>query len=696
VGLGPTASDGRGRRPARSTATATPLQFALVLAAYFVTAKLGLSLDALGGVAATVWAPSGIALAAVLIAGPSLWPAIALGAFSANYTSDVPAAACAGIMVGNTLAPLAGAYLMRRFGRFRDTRLDTVRDMLALVVLAASAASTLSATLGVTSVWAAGVVPGSRFTEVWWNWWIGDALGVLLVTPLIFGLRPLRKETWPRIRVLEAASALALLGVVGGLTFGADPSGHMVPHAYIVFPPLLWAALRFGQPGAAAATFALAAMAVLGTAEGLGPFHRETRADSLLALQMFMGSVALTVLMLGAVATERAREIVDRKQLESQLVIADRLAAVGTLAAGIGHEINNPLAFVIMSLDAAQEVAERQLEQRAEGAAELRELLGTVQEGTERIRRIVGDLKTLARNEDESRGPVDVHRVLDTCAQIAGNQIRHRARLLKEYGDVPLVAANEGRLAQVFLNLLINAAESIPEGRAEDNVIRLVTREDPPSDVVIEISDSGAGIEPRHLGRLFEPFFTTKPVGSGMGLGLSVCHGIVTAMGGSIAVESRLGAGTTFRVRLRAEAAPPETPGAPREPARSGPPLRILIVEDELHLARSLARLLSGHALTVAQTGREAVQLCAERDFDLILCDLLMPEVTGMDVHREIRRMRPGAERRIVFMTGGAFTARAKGFLASVPNRILQKPFAPDELLGIVAEWPREPDGERG
>jgi signal transduction histidine kinase/CheY-like chemotaxis protein len=661
-------------------------KFLVVLTAYFVTGRLGLSLDAVSGVAATVWPPSGIALAALLLGGRSLWPAVTLGALSVNLAVGVPAAAAAGIALGNTLEAVLGAHLVGRFARFREAPFDTVRDALVLVVFAAFLSTAVSASIGSTSAWLAGRVPSGDFGIVWWNWWVGDILGVLLVTPLVFGVRALAWQSWAWLRLLEACLALAVLCGVGALIFGADSSSRIVLHAYFVFPPLLWAALRFCQPGAAVATFVLAAAAILGTAAGHGPFVESTRAENLLALQTFMGSVALIVLVLGVMSTERARDLADRKQLESQLVIADRLAAVGTLAAGVGHEINNPLAFLIMNLDAAQELAGRQVQRGAEGARELSELLGTLQEGADRIRCIVTDLKTLARDEGAARGPTDVHKVLDSCAQIAGNQIRHRARLLKEYGRVPAADANEGRLAQVFLNLLINAAQAIPEGHADDNFIRVVTETDAEGRVVVEFSDSGVGIEQQLQSRLFEPFFTTKPVGEGIGLGLSVCHAIVTDLGGSIAVQSEPGAGTTFRVVLPAH--PGAGPAATPTPVREGTSgtLRVLIVEDEARLAEAMARTLRQHEVTLADSGKRALELCKKQDYDLILCDLLMAEVTGMDVYEELGRLRPGYQQRMVFMTGGAFTAKAQTFLATVPNRTLYKPFTPDELTELVAE----------
>ncbi|WP_254614105.1 MULTISPECIES: two-component regulator propeller domain-containing protein [unclassified Myxococcus] len=245
------------------------------------------------------------------------------------------------------------------------------------------------------------------------------------------------------------------------------------------------------------------------------------------------------------------------RQTQAQLVQAGRMAAVGQLAAGVGHEINNPLAYIVSNLEHASEESDalaRELGEARDAGTRLREVGQALREalhGADRVRRIVRDLKTFSRPDDEKQGPVELGAVLDSAVKIAMGELRPRAKVVRDYGDVTWVEGNEARLAQVFLNLLINSAQALPEGRAEENEVRLVTRGGPDGWVVAEVRDTGSGISPESLGRIFDPFYTTKPVGVGTGLGLSLCHAYVTAMGGTISVESELGRGSVFRVTLR-------------------------------------------------------------------------------------------------------------------------------------------------
>jgi PAS domain S-box-containing protein len=257
----------------------------------------------------------------------------------------------------------------------------------------------------------------------------------------------------------------------------------------------------------------------------------------------------------GAPATlVHARDLSERKQLQAQLVLADRLASVGRLAAAVGHEINNPLAYVLANLDLA---LERLTEIAADGAApdrvaEVSEMLREAREGADRVRHIVRDLKVFTRGESEDRARVDPRRVLDSCVNIARGEIRQRARLVKRYDETPPVLANEARLGQVLLNLLVNAAHAIPEGDPLENEILVATRAEGDGRVVIEVRDSGSGIRDDVRERIFEPFFTTKGGSYGSGLGLSIAQSIVTALGGEILVESEPGKGSAFRVVLPA------------------------------------------------------------------------------------------------------------------------------------------------
>ena len=246
-----------------------------------------------------------------------------------------------------------------------------------------------------------------------------------------------------------------------------------------------------------------------------------------------------------------SRDISEQKRVAEQLLISDRMASVGTLAAGVAHEINNPLAVVLASLD----YVTRQLpalQRRAPYPTTFVEAISDARECAIRAGRIVQDLKVFSRSPDEEpRHAVDLRQVLESTARMARTVMRQRARLVIEHGSVPPVWACEARLGQVFLNLIVNAAHAIPEGHANVHEVRLVTRVSNDEDMVAaEVRDTGSGMEPHVVRKLFTPFFTTKPIGEGTGLGLSICHRIVTGFGGTIEVESQVGKGSVFRVLL--------------------------------------------------------------------------------------------------------------------------------------------------
>ncbi len=393
----------------------------------------------------------------------------------------------------------------------------------------------------------------------------------------------------------------------------------------------------------------------------------------------------------------------EQSKMRERLMISERMASAGTLAAGVAHEINNPLAIAILNLSQTIEavthitaMTKDLASQGSRGASalcshltQLGEPLVDMSESLERIREIVRDVKLFSRPDDELTSSVDLRRVADSSARMAWNEIRHRARLVKHYDEVPLVSANESRLGQVLLNLLVNAAQALPEGRAEQHEIRVTTRTDAEGDAVVEVADTGCGMSKETVTRIFDPFFTTKPVGIGTGLGLSICHGIVSDLGGRIQVESEVGRGTVFRVLLPAgqesrtvlKAAKTYVPGARRS---------VLVVDDEVMLGRVLQRTLSPHHdVTVLTSGIAALESIERGDrFDAILMDVMMPNVTGMETYERIQREAPEQARRIIFLTGGAFTPRAREFLDHVPNRCLEKPVEAAALLAAIHDLP--------
>jgi signal transduction histidine kinase len=379
----------------------------------------------------------------------------------------------------------------------------------------------------------------------------------------------------------------------------------------------------------------------------------------------------------------------DHQDLQSRIAQTDRLTSLGTLAAGMAHEINNPLAYMLLNVDCVRGELAALGDRGREGLL----ALDRVSEGAERIRGIVRGLKTFSRPETETVAPLQVADVLEATLTMIQHEIRHRAHLVRELEPVPEVLANEGRLGQVFLNLLLNALQALPEERGELNEIRVVVRSPAAGRVVVEVRDNGVGIPAHVRGRIFEPFFTTKPIGMGTGLGLAICHGIVTSLGGTLSVESEPGHGSVFRVELPAASstagatAPIGVSHAPQQPLPSATVRgHILVIDDEPQICASLRRMLEGEGdvvtVTSARAGLEHLE-SGER-FDILLCDVMMPGMDAPALYDEVCRVAPGQAERMVFMTGGAFTTRARGFLDRVENARLDKPFDVAAVRALV------------
>ncbi|QDE87732.1 hybrid sensor histidine kinase/response regulator [Myxococcus xanthus] len=392
-----------------------------------------------------------------------------------------------------------------------------------------------------------------------------------------------------------------------------------------------------------------------------------------------------------ALVHERTRELMAARE---RLVQSEKLAMAGQLAAGVGHEINNPLSYVVGNLQFALEQLEPLAAQGAVREAlaralgEAMEALREAKEGAERIRTTVRDLQTFARAEEPQLSPVDVHAALEFGLSMAMPHLRHRARVEKRLGPVPTVMAHETRLGQVFLQLLINAAQAIPEGDVARYQVTLSTWRDGAT-VVVEVADNGHGMAPEVLERAFEPFFTTRPLGEGAGLGLSTSLGLVRGMGGELSASSAPGLGSVFQVRL-----PTTDADAPAVRVAEDKDLpgrkRVLVVDDEPLLASVLGRILGvRHEVVVVHSGREALDtLARDTDFDRIFCDLMMGDLTGMDVYDALSSRQPELLARFVFMTGGGFSERARTFLQSVPVPRIEKPFELGVLHALVEDAP--------
>jgi two-component system, cell cycle sensor histidine kinase and response regulator CckA len=375
-------------------------------------------------------------------------------------------------------------------------------------------------------------------------------------------------------------------------------------------------------------------------------------------------------------------DVTERVALEQRLIVADRVASIGLLGAGVAHEINNPLAYAMANL----EIARREAEKLGASETPLMVSLGTAQEGLGRVRAIVRDLNALARVDDEPPAPVDLHAVLESTLTLAASAVARRARVVRTYRDVPRALATVPRLGQVALNLVLNAVDSMRDDGAVTNELRVRIFAEDAAHVAFEIEDTGDGIEPAAIGRVFDPFFTTKPTGRGTGLGLAICEQIVAGFGGTITVRSSPGSGATFRVSLPAAAREALEP----DPESVGPAsreVRLLVVDDEPLIVTMIGRMLAdeGWASGSASSGREALEkLGVDPGFDAVICDLMMPGMTGLELHEAVRARWPDLASRVLFVTGGVVTDSMRASLARMPNRCLAKPFTAGDLIAEV------------
>jgi PAS domain S-box-containing protein len=391
------------------------------------------------------------------------------------------------------------------------------------------------------------------------------------------------------------------------------------------------------------------------------------------------------------------RDIGEKKRMQQQLELADRLSSLGTMAAGTAHELNNPLTVVVTNAGIlGEELAQLQADLRSTSVREMTDqsfarmfaALGDTQAAASRMGRIVGDLRGFARPVETGSELIDLRRAIEWAVRATAHELQHRAQLRTKLQVAPEIRGDSARLEQVLVNLLVNAAHAIAPGRADFNEIFIGLRTDDRGRAVIQISDTGEGISPDAIGKVFEPFYTTKKAGAGTGLGLAICHGIVKSLGGDIEVASELGKGTAFTILL-----PPAPHTALPAPALVplSPPAalcgKILVIDDEKSLLRAMQRILEDdeHGVTATDSAIDALAMIERGDrFDLIISDLMMPTMTGVDFYEALLARNSDLARSVIFVTGGAVTANVDAFLNSVPNPKMEKPFKAAQLRDVV------------
>ncbi len=378
--------------------------------------------------------------------------------------------------------------------------------------------------------------------------------------------------------------------------------------------------------------------------------------------------------------------------LRLRLEHSDKLAALGQLTAGVAHEINNPATYVLGNLRQIEEVVHR----LAAGSGELGDLeliadmARDCRRGVDLIASISRELKFYARSDDAAYERIDIGDLIASTSAMTLNEIRYRARFGKSIGKVPQIIGSRSKLSQILVNLLINAAHSIKEGKSNDNLIEIgCTLEN--DAVVITVKDTGCGIPERDEERVFEAYYTTKEHGLGTGLGLSICREIATLHEGSLTFTSEVGVGTTFTLTLPVETqlrGPSTAPIQPlaAKPSKENGRQRILLIDDEPLLLKSLARMLqSHHDVVAASGGAQGIETISGQEFDVIICDLMMPEVDGLHVYEELKERFPELIDKLVYLSGGVFTDRMSNFLEGTKPRLLDKPVSRDDLLEVIA-----------
>ena len=652
---------------AATTSTAGRLAFALEVlgaaAAYFATARLGLDLAVVAKQVSIIWPATGLALALLVLRGRRLWPAIVLGAFAANYLGDTPVLTSAGIAAGNTIEALIGATLLQRVG-FQPA-MRRLHDVASLFLLAACLSTISSATVGVVSMYLSGVIPWSEFSSVWSTWWIGDAIGDLVTAPFVFVWVDQARNRWRLQRLTEGALLLCSMLLLSLAVFVDRGSAVPYPVHYLIFPAVIWAALRLGQHATATLVFGSMAVTIVATLAGRGPFVvASSIGASLLQVALFMAVVAVTGLFLGAATAERNRAERRRSEDYARLRLseerlarqAEELAAADRrkdeFLALLGHELRNPLAplqnglelLALGGSDQALVTHARQVMER-----QLRHLV-----------RLVDDLLDVARIRS-GKIVLEIERVelaamIASAVELARPLIDARSHELQVIlpPEILWTNADRIRLPQLLANLLNNASKYTDEG---GNITLAVAQLG--TDIVVSVRDDGIGMDGEALGNVFELFAQAAgpahAVQGGLGVGLSLARSIAELHGGVLTAHSEgLGKGSEFVLRLPAAQAPQ---GREAVAAPAGEPAfrqRILVVDDNVDAAESLGTMLaySGHDVRVAHGGVEALSTAREFVPNVMILDLGMPEMDGYAVARAVRSDPRFASTRLIALSG--------------------------------------------
>jgi signal transduction histidine kinase len=657
---------------------------------YFGVGKLALHLAFLHASASPFWPPAGIALAALLVLGYDVWPAILLGAFFANAITagNILTSLC--IAAGNTLEALCGVWLINRFAG--GTRVfDRAQDVFKFFLFAALSTS-VSASIGPTSLAAAGFADWSKFGPIWLTWWLGDMTGYLVVTPLVllWWLGP--RWSWDRKKTLEAMVLLVMLVGLGELVFGGwfEDFIKNYPISFVCGPIVLWTAYRFTPRETATAIFILSVVAIWGTLNRFGPYNESTPNQSLLMLQAWTGVLTLTCMTLAAAMTERRRAEAALEEQKTAIENANRTK--DNFLAMLSHELRTPLTPVIALLDL--------LEGEPGHSPDSQGMLKTIRRNIELEKRLIDDLLDITRI---ARGKLQVDlKTIDANEAISHVVEICRADLVAKKLSLTLkleatdshIAADSARFQQIVWNLLNNAIKFTPE----HGQIVVATFNRPLREFVVEVRDTGIGFEPRSMERLFDAFEqgdqSSQLRHAGLGLGLAISKAIALAHGATIKAESDgPNRGATFHLTLRTVTASEISVISDRpvdEQLRRN--LRILLVDDHIDSCDALRKLLSrrGHTVVVRHDVSSATEASKADQFDLLVSDVALPDGTGIDL---MTRLRQNSSLPGIAISGFGRNDDVERSLKAGFSEHLVKPISLETLEGAIA---RVFDGKAG
>lgn len=537
-----------------------PVRYVAVLAGltalYVVFGKLGLTLALEHPSATPVWPPTGIALAALLLLGFRVWPAVFAGAFIVNLGVTGLSLTTLGIGVGNTLEALAGAYLVNRYANGVQA-FERAPSVFRFFLVGPLSSTAISATVGASSLELGGFAELVPFGRVWLTWWLGDMVGAVLIAPLIIlWSRPPRRQLPPG-RSLELIAVLISTVAIAWVSFSGEIFRGSGPLAFLCLPPLVWAAFRFRPREAVAAALLLALITTWETLEQTGPFAVASFREPLLLLQVFLVVGAVLTLVLAAMVNEReiirqelekhlarstedlAQALDELQEIQKALLRREKLAFLGQLASGVSHELRNPLGVMSNAVYYLGQVIRDPPEK-------VREYLDILRTQITLSETIVSNLLDLARIRAPEKSPVLIPELIEgQVRRLGGTQ---RATIAVEFPpDLPPVLADEVQVGQIVFNVLTNAVQAMGEA---GGMLTVRARSTPDSTVRVDFADTGPGIPAHEIEQVFEPLFTTRA--RGIGLGLTVSRQMARANGGDLIVVSRPGQGATFTLILPA------------------------------------------------------------------------------------------------------------------------------------------------